>query len=194
MRNFVIGVFVTLALLLVGGYGFLKLGVFPVHADTPAGGLETWLANVGRDAAVGRAATKEPNPMSTNDENLLKGMHVYMENCQGCHGGSDSSARMGRNLYPRAPQFGKRSPNEPDAELFWIVKHGIRLTGMPAYGSEQEPMLTVDEIWRVVLFVKSTTTLPPAVLAEWKTPAALPTPAPVASPAPMPAGAGPATP
>jgi mono/diheme cytochrome c family protein len=168
MRNFVVGVVLTLVVFFGGGYLFLRMGLMPVNADARPGRLEMHLANVGLDAAVARAAGNEPNPVTTTDDNLRRGLAVYQASCQGCHGGAEADGKMGLSMYPDAPQFRNFSPDDPDARLFWVVKHGIRLTGMLAFGGAANTLLKDQEIWEAVLFIKNTRSLPPAVLAEWK--------------------------
>jgi mono/diheme cytochrome c family protein len=53
-----------------------------------------------------------------------------------------------------------------DSQLFWLIKHGIRNTGMPAWGG----MLSDDEIWQIVSLLKNSQDLPPSVETEWNAP------------------------
>jgi mono/diheme cytochrome c family protein len=153
---------------LVGGYLVLKSGLIPVNADASAGKVEKWLAGTSRDAAVERSASKEENPFPRSEDNLRHGLGVYTKNCRKCHGGAEADSTLGRSMYPKAPQFRSSSPDDPDAQLFWIIQHGIRLTGMPSFSNAQNRMLKNDEMWQVVTFIKSTRSLPPPVEAEWK--------------------------
>ena len=52
-----------------------------------------------------------------------------------------------------------------DSQIFWLIKHGIRNTGMPAWGR----MLSDEEIWQIVSLLKNSQDLPPSVEAEWST-------------------------
>ena len=62
----------------------------------------------------------------------------------------------------------KRTPDMPDNQNFYITKHGVRLTGMPAWGKLYDD----DKLWKVTTFLSHMDKLPPAVDQEWKNPAA----------------------
>jgi hypothetical protein len=83
-------------------------------------------------------------------------------------------------------------PHDPDAWLYWITKHGVRLTGMPGW----EGMMTDDEMWQTIAFIKHSNKLPADVESGWRklavgpeTSAPVPAPAPVAPAAKRPAAA-----
>jgi thiosulfate dehydrogenase len=67
----------------------------------------------------------------------------------------------------------KRAPDMPDNENFYITKHGVRMTGMPAWGK----ILNDDQLWQVTTFLSHMDKLPPATDQEWKTPTPQPPPA-----------------
>jgi hypothetical protein len=76
-------------------------------------------------------------------------------------------------LYPNAPQFALHPPSKPDYQLFWIVKGGIRYTGMFAWGGQFAPDasgkdVSDEKIWTAVTFLTHLHSLPPAVDAEWR--------------------------
>jgi hypothetical protein len=58
---------------------------------------------------------------------------------------------MRRNFYPSVPQLISRTPDDPDANLFYVVKYGIRFSGMPGWNG----VLSDDDIWKSVLFIKN---------------------------------------
>jgi mono/diheme cytochrome c family protein len=63
---------------------------------------------------------------------------------------------ISRGLYPRAPEL-RRNTDLTPAELFWIVKHGVKMTGMPAWGVTHDD----DLLWDVVAFVRKLPELTP---------------------------------
>jgi len=65
------------------------------------------------------------------------------------------------------PQFDLENPQKPDWQMFWIVKHGVRYSGMGAWGGE----VSEDKIWKVVTFLSNLKSLPPDVQMEWRKPA-----------------------
>jgi mono/diheme cytochrome c family protein len=134
-----------------------KLGVLPVQADVAPGKLEARLLGLALHAAVVRHAPAGANPMPASDENLIAGAKVYRQMCARCHGGSrESDNSYGRSFYPPAPQLTLTPSSYTDSEIFWIVKHGIRNTAMPAWGN----LLSDSEIWQVVTRLRDFDSLP----------------------------------
>src|SRR6266581_4717316 len=135
IKPFVLGVIAAYggaALVLLSA---VKLGVLPVQADVAPSRLEAKLLGSALHAAVARHAPSGPNPMSSSEENLIAGAKVYRDMCLRCHGGSrESDNSYGRSFYPPAPQLPLTRTSYTDSEMFWIVKHGIRNTAMPAWG------------------------------------------------------------
>ena len=143
----------------IAAYGFgalvllsaAKLGVLPVQADVAPGKLEARLLGSALRASVARHAAADVNPMPPSDGNLIAGAKVYRQMCARCHGGSKQSDNTyGRSFYPPAPQLPLNGTSYTGSEMFWIVKHGIRNTAMPAWGN----LLSDTEIWQVVTMLR----------------------------------------
>jgi len=161
------GAFLTLALMFLTAFVVVKFGIIPANADGTHSSLEVRIMSAARRASVARHATAEKNPLPLNEENLKAGLTTYRQMCARCHAtpGSEPSV-YGQAFYPTAPQLSAEMARYTDAQLFWITKHGIRNTGMPAWGS----MLSDDEMWQVVSVIKNLQNLPPAVEVEWDAP------------------------
>jgi mono/diheme cytochrome c family protein len=146
----------------------MKLGPVPVNADQqpPAlAALEARLLGMAVHASVARHTQERPNPMPPTEENLIAGAEIYAQMCAKCHGRPNAGPSVyGESFYPPAPRLAGRPPGYTEAEIFWIVKHGIRNTAMPAWGRQ----LSDENIWQVASFLKRLDDLPPAVAAEWK--------------------------
>jgi mono/diheme cytochrome c family protein len=143
----------------------MKLGPVPVNADQQPPALEARLLGLAVHASVARHAQERPNPAPPTEENLIAGMAIYTQMCAKCHGQPNAGPSIyGESFYPPAPQLAGHPPEYTEAEIFWIVKHGIRNTAMPAWGRQ----LSDENIWQVVAFLKRLDALPPAVTAEWK--------------------------
>jgi thiosulfate dehydrogenase len=169
MGKFLSGVILTLVIIAAGLYVYLGRGLVNLSADLEPSALEEKLAMGTMDASTERNAPKAKNPIPPTDENVMDGVKLYKNDCAGCHGSPlNPAADVGRALYPRAPQFLKDIPDMPENQSFYIVKHGVRWTGMPGWGK----ILTDPEIWKVSLFLSRMEKLPPAVDAEWKRPMA----------------------
>src|SRR4029077_3797627 len=129
-------------------YGAVTFGLVPANADGSASGLERWAARTSLRATIRREASSAPNPVTSTDDNLSAGMKLYATNCMLCHGASDGKAsNVAHGLYQHAPQLGDRGvEDDPESEIYWKVDHGIRFTGMPAFGGS----LTDTQLWQLV--------------------------------------------
>src|SRR5271165_7451595 len=106
MRNFILGVVITLLLLLVGGLTIATLGFLPTNADSTPPKFERHLANSAVDASMERHAPRVTNPVPPTDDNLIDGMKIYTMNCAGCHGNLDKKPNpFGESFYPPTPQL-----------------------------------------------------------------------------------------
>lgn len=167
IRGFVAGVIVTIIVALIAGYLLLRSGFIPANADAQPGGLELWAAGTSLDATLSRQAPTGPNPVALTDANLIQGISLYGQHCAICHGtsaGAASASPVAKGLYPAPPQLADEGvEDDPEGESFWKIKHGIRLTGMPAWGRS----LNDRQIWTLALFLKHMDKLSPAAKQAW---------------------------
>jgi mono/diheme cytochrome c family protein len=111
------------------------------------------------------------NPTELTAANLTEGAKEYEARCAFCHGGAKAKISPMRDKFnPPAPQLVNRIPHDDDAWLFWVTKHGVRMTGMPTWAG----ILSDEQIWKVVAFIKHSDTLPPETQAAWQQMAATP--------------------
>jgi mono/diheme cytochrome c family protein len=91
-------------------------------------------------------------PPNLSDISLIKtGYSHYNEMCVGCHGAPGILRdETGLGLYPKPPDLSRSAKEIPPAELFWITKNGIKMTGMPAFGKTHKD----DKIWAIVAFME----------------------------------------
>lgn len=168
LRGLLYGIVLTLGVLSLGAYAGIRTGVLPANADARPGKFERWAARQSLRASVARGAPTAANPVPPTAENLTAGLRLYATNCAVCHGtstGKASATRIARGLYQHPPQFADDGvADDPPGVVYWKVRHGIRLTGMPAFSRS----LTEKQLWQVSLFVQSIDKLPPAVRSRWK--------------------------
>jgi mono/diheme cytochrome c family protein len=165
MKGFILGVVITLAVLYGIFYLTLSQGLFPIGADNAPGKLERKYANMAMDEYVDKHMPEGNNPMEANSANLMQGAMLYEKHCALCHGGGkDRTSPLVHNFSPPVPQILQRIPHDPDAHLWWVTKHGIRMTGMPSW----DGIISDDDLWKVVAFVKHSNNLPPEVQAMWQ--------------------------
>ena len=147
-----------------------SMGLFNPAASVPPTAVETRLARFVLDRSVARRAPKVSNPVKPDPDVRRDGLAHYKAMCLNCHGapGLDSS-EIAEGLNPPAPDLTLgRVQKRTDGEIFWIVQNGIRMTGMPAFGTTHKD----DEIWKIVAFVRRLPALSPDEEKELKAAAA----------------------
>ncbi len=165
MRKFFLGVITVVIVAALVGFLCIRFGLMDPRADIPVNTLEQKIAMPALDAAVDRRAPEVKNPVDATDANLVAGMKLYQTNCASCHGDINHPHGMfADSLYPRAPQFMEDTPDMPENQNFYIIQHGIRLSGMPAW----KQSLSGQEIWQVTTFLSHIDKLPPQISEQWK--------------------------
>lgn len=114
--------------------------------------LETVIARTVREAAIPARARREHAPFAAAPEILTDGRHHFADHCAICHANNGSGqTEMGQGLYPKPPDLRLRPTQDlTDGEIFYIIQNGIRLTGMPAWGSSHQ----AEDSWKLVLFIR----------------------------------------
>jgi|SRR5271163_4665910 len=165
MRNFILGIVVTILVLLIGGLGLALLGFLPTRANSSPPEMESHIAMSALDNSVERHAPRVNNPVPPTDENLIDGMKIYTMNCAQCHGGIDRQPSVfGKSFYPPAPNLILDPPDDAEWHVFYVIHNGVRYTGMPAW----DKMLSEPDMWKITAFLARVEKLPPAVQDYWK--------------------------
>lgn len=148
------------------GYLVISSGIIPARQDEAASNFEAWAAEKSLFATIEHETAGLKNPISADEKNLAVGAKLYEANCAICHGAPMSPSTMLSRAYsPPAPSFVEENVSQyPEENLYWIVDHGIRFTGMPAFNR----ILNEEELWQVVTFLKHLDKLPPSVDKTWK--------------------------
>ncbi len=148
---------------LVGGFGgglFLYSGIYPMGADVPHNAFTYWVLETLREQSIKRASNDILVPENLNtSKRLLAGGADYNDMCVSCHlkpGKIESDFTLG--LYPSPPNLAKPEILELAEEKqlaalqrqFWIIKHGIKASGMPAWGKTHDD----ERIWNMVAFLQ----------------------------------------
>lgn len=125
-----------------------------LSATAEPSSLERAVARRIRNLAIPAHARREKNPLPASAEELETGREIYRARCANCHGVPGVGATpVGRGLYPRAPDLSSpATQNLTDGEIYYIIKNGVQLTGMPAWG---RPHDRNDDIWQLVAFIRS---------------------------------------
>lgn len=135
--------------------GFANQGV---SSRLPPPAIETKMARAARHLLIPQAARTSTNPVERSEEVLTRARRHFADHCASCHGNDGrGQTGMGRNLYPRAPDMTAKQTQElSDGELFWIIENGVKLTGMPAWGSDSE---AAGQSWALVHFIRQLSAL-----------------------------------
>jgi mono/diheme cytochrome c family protein len=165
MRNFILGIVITILVLLIGGLGFALLGLMPTRANSTPPEIERHFAMSALDNSVERHAPRVNNPVPPTDENLIAGLKIYTMNCALCHGGIDHQpSSFEKSFYPPPPNLILHPPDDPEWHVFYVIHNGVRYTGMPAW----DKTLSESDIWKLTAFLTRVDKLPPAVQDYWK--------------------------
>jgi len=148
---------VTIGIVLVclggGAILFAWSGIYNIAATEPHWGITSSFIGMLRNRSILEHSDGIQVP-NMNDEKLRKaGFPHYHETCRLCHGAPEHPPlEFASGLYPSPPSMTSGGVQKAlnDAEIYWIVKHGIKLTGMPAFG----PTHDENELWGLVAIVK----------------------------------------
>jgi mono/diheme cytochrome c family protein len=130
------------------------------------GPVETAAGRVVRSAMIPSGARDLPNPEPATSENIRAGLEHWADHCATCHANNGSGdVEIGRSLYPPAPDMRLAATQRlTDGELFYIIENGVKLTGMPAWGTDTPE--GARDSWHLVQFIRRLPQLSEAELAE----------------------------
>jgi len=144
---------VIVILIVVGGAAY-ALVTFNLSALQNPGGTETSIASAFRDWYIRRGARNLPAPtIANNATSIEQGEGLYSMECAQCHGPNGRKPTpIGESMYPRVPNLSSSDTKEmSDKELFWVIKNGIRFSGMPGFAK----INTDPEVWQLTYYVRS---------------------------------------
>jgi mono/diheme cytochrome c family protein len=150
---FLIGVVSFPVLAGVIGWVVLKTRTDGFSARAQPTVVETVLASEARKLAIPAGAMSRTNPVSDSPEVLSEARAHWADHCSTCHANDGSgNTIMGKQMYPPAPDMREpRTQQMTDGELFYIIENGIRLSGMPAWGT---PGGDEKDSWKLVRFIR----------------------------------------
>lgn len=144
-----------IGIVVIAAGAWIAFSMFNLSALPEPGATETYLATTSKHMLVRRAAARAEIPAAPADVKAaaVEGDKYFGVDCSMCHGASGRKPTdNGRWMYPRAIDLGSAGTQSySDRELFWVVKNGIRLSGMPAFGK----METDEHIWDLVEYIRT---------------------------------------
>jgi len=161
---FVLGIVAALVGMGAGAYLFVRAGGMPMDTSAKPLPLEKTIARMALRASIGNAATVK-DPLPVDDANMLAGADLFKEHCAVCHGlPGKPQTFISEGMFPSPPQLFEKDDmvtRHPEGVTYWKVSHGIRLSGMPAFGSN----LSDTQRWQITMLVSHADKLSPAVAA-----------------------------
>jgi mono/diheme cytochrome c family protein len=161
-RKIGLGVAATLAVLAIGAVLFIESGIYDIGADDHHTKVVLAMIEQLRDQSIESRARKVDVRYVLDPARVAAGAQRYAALCVGCHlapGVTKSDLRPG--LYPHPPNLAQEEM-QPAQRAFWVVKHGIKMSAMPAWGK------TLDDaaIWEVVAFIRKMPSMTPETYQE----------------------------
>jgi mono/diheme cytochrome c family protein len=154
---------ITFAVLIAIGLGVVYSGVYNVAASNPPCKLESWFFSTVMDNSVKHHAADIKAPALDNAAMIDSGFVQASNMCVGCHG-APGIPSQGGGFNPKPPDLSKGVADLSDAEIFWIIKNGIKMTAMPAYSSFSSD----NQIWEMVSFVRLFPKMTPEQYQEYQ--------------------------
>ncbi|MGE5624388.1 MAG: c-type cytochrome [Bacillota bacterium] len=139
--------------------GYAYSGLYDVAASEPDNAAARWLLTTVRNRSIDSRAAGIEVPALTDPKLIDEGFEHYHEMCVGCHlapGVESSEIRQGLN--PQPPVLAKVIPQSSAARLFWVIKNGVKMSGMPAWGTSHSD----EMIWAMVAFLERLPSMTPA--------------------------------
>jgi mono/diheme cytochrome c family protein len=163
IRPLLLAALATAAAGALGALAYIKSGIYDVGAAKPHTRFTEWVTHETMIHSVRSHAKGITAPSRFSSAQVAAGLCQYQTHCVACHGAS---------AVPREPWVSGMEPSPPyllDAtvkwkprELFWIVSHGIKMTGMPSWRNS----LSDEQVWDVVAWIEASRTLPPRTFVQ----------------------------
>jgi mono/diheme cytochrome c family protein len=151
MRAFFASLAVVLVIIVVAGLASIYSGLYDVAATDPHWSATRWVLETVRTRSIEAHAPGIPVPPGLDDQaKILMGAEHFADHCALCHGAPGVPRDdIGQGLNPQPPDLAHISTHYTPSQLFWVLKRGIKMTGMPSWGDHSD-----DELWAIVAFLE----------------------------------------
>ncbi|CEG54428.1 MULTISPECIES: c-type cytochrome [Pseudomonadaceae] len=151
MKTIIATLAVAFVAAVTGVAGVVYFGLINVGADDPHTGPVHAFLDTARNRSVEVRANDIEVPVLDNEAQIRAGAGNYDSMCVGCHLSPDAAqTELSEGLYPAPPNLAKTGIYDDPAKTFWVIKHGIKATGMPAWGKSMDDQY----IWGMVAFIR----------------------------------------
>ena len=146
-----LGVVATVLLALAVWLIVVYTGVYNVAATDPHADVVRWTFDTTMHRSVRGRAEDIQEPEEVSAQSIAAGAKTYASTCAHCHGAPGAEREhWATNIRPQPPELAHAAAKWKAREVFWIAKHGIKMTGMPAFGPEHSD----EALWGIAAFVK----------------------------------------
>jgi mono/diheme cytochrome c family protein len=153
-------ILIEIIAVIIGAYS----GIPDVSAVKPEGTIIDWILNTTKDHSIRSHAAGITIPSLKDSSFIAAGFEHYSEMCVACHGAPGKEPEeLALGLNPPAPDLAVSTIDLSPAEMFLIVKNGIKMTGMPAWGTSHSD----SAIWEIVAFLQRLQTLTPEAYSAY---------------------------
>ena len=169
MKPVVKALLILVVLVAAGGAGMVAyVANTGMSAREEPGTIETFVARHLRNLAIARRARELSNPIERAPEIIAAGRAHFADHCAVCHDNNGSgNTTFGRGMWPKPPDLrAEQSQTLSDGEIFYIIEHGIRFSGMPGFGTGSAEGETAS--WHLVHFIRHLPDISEAELADMK--------------------------
>ena len=151
MRTAIASILIAGLVVILGGLAFLYSGFYDVGATAPHWAVTRWVLETARTRSIKAHATVIEAPPGLDDPaKIPMGVEHFAAHCAVCHGAPGvPKGDIAAGLYPPPPDLAVTAKLYSGGELFWIIKHGIKMTGMPAWADHSD-----EEVWATVAFLR----------------------------------------
>ncbi|MEP7197813.1 MAG: cytochrome c [Saprospiraceae bacterium] len=166
MKKIIFTVIATILVIALGSFIYIESGSYDISQLTPHNNLTKWAIQTTKHKSIDKCLVNVVEPLTLGDSSMIiEGFRHYSNMCSRCHGApGEKPDEMTLGLYPKPPLIYKHKQQEDPKEFFWIIKNGIKMTSMPAYG----PTHADEKIWAIVAFVTGKLNkMTPDEYSEW---------------------------
>jgi cytochrome c len=151
MKKIIFTIFITLSVIALAFIIYIESGSYDISQLTPHNNFTKWVIRTTKHKSIEKCLENIVEPTNLGDSSvIIEGFRHYRSMCSMCHSApGERPDEMALGLYPKPPLIYKHKEQEDPKEFFWIIKNGIKMTSMPAYG----PTHADERIWAITAFV-----------------------------------------
>lgn len=159
----ILGFLLGLVAVVIAAVIYIYSGAFNIAATDPHVPVVRWaLDTTMHHSLAARTETVEP-PAKFSQADIRRGAERFRETCVMCHGGPGvEPTEVGKGVRPEPPDLAEVGAHMNIAEQFWVVKHGIKMTAMPAFGETHSD----KELWAIIGFLQQLPAMSPQEYRE----------------------------